>query len=290
MLKSVNQGAKYNVSTSESRPFVRRQARPGWVAIDFGELWRYRELLVFQAVRDIRVRYKQTFLGALWAILQPVMTMVVFSVVFGRLMGVPSDGIPYPVFTYCALLPWQLFANGLTNSCNSLLLNTNVLTHVYMPRLILPLAAVFVSLIDFMIAFIVLGGMMAYYGIIPGWALITLPLFTLLALATALAVGLWLSALNVKYRDVRYTIPFMVQLWLFVSPVAYSSSLVPEKWQALYGINPMVGVVEGFRWALLGKTSPPSSALIVSTLATVLLLVGGLFFFRRMEKTFADII
>ncbi len=290
MLKSVNQGAKYNVSTSKSRPFVRRQARPGWVAIDFAELWCYRELLVFQAVRDIKVRYKQTILGAAWAILQPVMMMVVFSIFFGKLARVPSDGIPYPIFTFCALLPWQLFAYALTYSSNSLVDNANVLTKVYFPRLILPFSALISGLVDFAIAFAVLVGMMVYYDIIPGLALITLPLFTMLALASALSVGLWLSALNVKYRDIRYTIPFLAQLWLFASPVAYSSSMVPEKWQVLYGINPMVGVAEGFRWALLGKSAPPGPMLIVSVVATAVLLVGGLFYFRRMEKSFADIV
>jgi len=270
--------------------FVRRQARHGWVAIDFTELWRYRELLYFQAIRDIKVRYKQTFLGALWAILQPVMTMIVFSFFFGKLAKVPSDGIPYPVFAFCALLPWQLFAYALTYSSNSLVDNANVLSKVYFPRLILPIAAVMAGLVDFLIAFFVLAGMMFYYGIFPGWALITLPLFTLLAIAAALSVGFWLSALNVKYRDIRYTLPFLSQLWLFITPVAYSSSLVPEKWKAVYGINPMVGVVEGFRWALLGKSTLPWSMLIVSVIATALLLVGGLLYFRRMEKSFADIV
>lgn len=269
---------------------IRRQARPGWVAIDFDELWRYRELLIFQAIRDIKVRYKQTLLGVSWAVLQPVMAMVVFSVFFGRLAKVPSDGIPYPVFTYCALLPWQLFAYALTYSSNSLVDNAHVITKVYFPRLILPLAAVMAGLVDFAIAFLVLVGMMVCYGIFPGWALLTLPLFTVLAVVAALSVGFWLSALNVKYRDIRYTIPFLAQLWLFATPVAYSSSLVPEKWKALYGINPMVGVVEGFRWALLGKSAPPGQMVFISVMATGLLLAGGLFYFRRMEKSFADIV
>jgi len=269
---------------------IRRQARPGWVAIDLAELWRYRELLYFQAIRDIKVRYKQTLLGVSWAVLQPVMAMVVFSIFFGKLAKVPSDGIPYPVFTYCALLPWQLFAYALTYSSNSLVDNSHVLTKVYFPRLILPLAAVIAGLVDFAIAFLVLAGMMVYYGISPGPALITLPLFTLLAVGAALSVGLWLSALNVKYRDIRYTIPFLAQLWLFATPVAYSSSLVPEKWKALYGVNPMVGVIEGFRWALLGKSAPPGQMLFISVIATALMLMGGLFYFRRMEKSFADIV
>jgi lipopolysaccharide transport system permease protein len=290
MLKSVNLEATYKVSGSKRQPLVRRQARPGWVAIDFAELWRYRELLIFQAIRDIRVRYKQTLLGVAWAILQPVMTMIVFSIFFGRLAKIPSDGIPYPLFTFCALLPWQLFAHALTYSSNSLVDNANVLTKVYFPRLILPFSAVISGLIDFAIAFVVLVGLMAYYDMLPSWSLVTLPLFTMLALTAALSVGLWLSALNVKYRDIRYTLPFLAQLWLFASPVAYSSSIVPEKWQAVYGINPMVGVVEGFRWALLGKSVSLGPMLVVSVVTTVALLAGGLFYFRRMEKSFADIV
>ena len=278
------------MSVNVSSHFVRRQARPGWVAINFGELWRYRELLVYQALRDIKVRYKQTVLGAAWAIIQPVVTMVVFTLIFGKLAGLPSEGIPFPLFALCALLPWQLFAHSLNYSSNSLVSNANVLTKVYFPRLILPFSAVIAGLVDFAIAFMVLVGMMAYYHILPGWSVLTLPLFIMLALAVALSIGLWLSALNVKYRDIRHTIPFLTQLWLFASPVAYSSSLVPEKWQTLYGMNPMVGVVEGFRWALLGKAAPLGPMMIVSIVATAILLVGGLFYFRRMEKSFADIV
>ena len=290
MLTSKNQTPPLKADDDIKLQKVRRQARPGWVAIDFAELWQHRELLVFYAVRDIKVRYKQTLLGASWAILQPVMTMVVFTIFFGKLAGVPSDGLPYPVFAFCGLLPWQLFAFALTQSSNSLVQNSHLLTKVYFPRLIIPFASVIAGLVDFAIAFIVLIGIMFYYDIIPGWALFTLPLFVVLALAAALSVGLWLSALNVKYRDVRYTIPFLSQLWLFVTPVAYSSSLVPSKWQAVYAINPMAGVVEGFRWALLGKSAPPGTILIVSVAATAILLAGGLFYFARMEKTFPDII
>ena len=290
MLTSEDQTTSPEMAEDFQLPIIRRQARPGWVAIDFAELWQYRELLVFFAVRDIKVRYKQTLLGIAWAILQPVMTMVVFSIFFGNLAGVPSDGLPYPVFSFCGLLPWQLFAFALTQSSNSLVNNAHVLTKVYFPRLIIPFASMIAGLIDFAIAFVVLVGIMFYYDIIPGWALITLPFFVLLALAAALSVGLWLSALNVKYRDVRYTIPFLTQLWLFVTPVAYASSLVPSKWQAVYAINPMAGVVEGFRWALLGKAAPPGTMLIVSIAATAMLLAGGLFYFARMEKTFPDII
>lgn len=290
MLTSENEVTRPKGDADLYPSVVRRQARPGWVAIDFTELWRYRELLVFQAIRDIKVRYKQTLLGAAWAILQPVMTMVVFSIFFGKLAKVPSDGIPYPLFAFCALLPWQLFVHALTYSSNSLVDNANVLTKVYFPRLILPFASVIAGLVDFAIAFVVLLGMMAYYGTVPGWAVLTIPLFTLITISAALSVGLWLSALNVQYRDIRYTLPFLAQLWLFVTPVAYSSSLVPPQWQVLYGINPMVGVVEGFRWALLGKSLPPGPMLMVSVGATVVLLVGGLFYFRRMEKTYADIV
>lgn len=290
MLTSENQAAPSNMAADDHRPVVRRQARPGWTAINFEELWQYRELLIFYAIRDIKVRYKQTILGAAWAVLQPVMTMVVFSIFFGRLAGVPSDGIPYPVFAFCALLPWQLFAFALTQSSNSLVQDAQVLTKVYFPRLIIPFGSVVAGLVDFAIAFVVLIGMMLYFDIVPGPAMLTLPLFILLALAAALAVGLWLSALNVKYRDVRYTTPFLAQFWLFITPVAYSSSLVPSQWQTVYAINPMVGVVEGFRWALLGKTAPPGAMLIVSVAATAILLAGGLFYFRRMEKSFADII
>lgn len=269
-------------------PVVRRQRRRGWVGVDFGELWRYRELLVFQAVRDIKVRYKQTLLGAGWAILQPVLTMVVFSTFFGRLAGIPSGNVPYPIFALCALLPWQLFAYALTHSSNSLVDHAHTLKKVYFPRLILPLASVLTGLVDFGIAGLVLLGLMLYYQIVPGWAVATLPLFTLLAIAAALAAGLWLSALNVKYRDVRHTIPFLAQLWLFVTPVAYPSSLVPERWQTLYGINPMAGVVDGFRWALLGQ-APPRPMLLASMAATALLLAGGTFCFRHVERSLADI-
>jgi lipopolysaccharide transport system permease protein len=269
-------------------PVVRRQSRSGWIPVDVGELWRYRELLVFHVLRDIKVRYKQTVLGAAWAILQPLLTMIVFSIFFGRLGGIPSGDVPYPIFAFCALLPWQLFTYALTQSSNSLVENAHTLRKVYFPRLIVPLASVLTGLVDFAIASVVLVGLMLFYGIRPGWAVMTLPLFTLLAIAAALAAGLWLSALNVKYRDVRYTIPFLAQLWLLVTPVAYPSSLVPERWQALYGINPMAGVVDGFRWALLGA-APPRPILLVSMTATALLLMGGLFYFRRMERSFADI-
>src|SRR6266498_3418449 len=236
----------------------------GWTAIGFKELWDYRELLYFLTWRDVKVRYKQTALGAAWAIIQPVFMMAVFSLFFGRLAKVPSDGIPYPIFAFCALLPWQLFAHALTESSNSLVANERMLTKVYFPRLIVPIAAVLGGVVDFAVAFVILLGMMAYYKIVPTWAIVTIPAFILLAIMTALGVGLWLSALNVQYRDVRYTINFLIQIWLFVTPVVYPSSIIPAAWRPLYGLNPMAGVVEGFRWALLGKSEPPGVLLAVS--------------------------
>ena len=268
---------------------IRIEPARSWAALGLSELWHYRELLYFLTWRDVKVRYKQTVLGATWAIIQPFFMMVAFSLFFGRLAGVPSDGIPYPVFTFCALLPWQLFAHALTESSNSLIGNQNLITKVYFPRLIIPIAAVLGGVVDFLIAFVILLLMMLYYGIVPGWAILTLPAFLLLAVTTALAVGLWLSALNAQYRDVRYTINFLVQFWLFATPVAYSSSLIPTKWRALYGLNPMVGVVDGFRWALLGR-SQPTSILAVSVVVVILLLIGGLYYFRRMEQEFADVV
>lgn len=262
----------------------------GWIALNLKDVWEYRELLFFLAWRDIKVRYKQTALGAAWAILQPLLTMVVFTLVFGRMLKAPSDGIPYPVFAYCALLPWQLFAHSLTQSSQSLVGNERLISKVYFPRLIIPLSSIFSGLLDFGISFIVLIAMMLVYGIVPSMAIVTLPFFILLAVASALAVGLWLSALNVQYRDIRYTIPFLTQIWLFATPVAYASSLIPEPWRTWYGLNPMAGVVEGFRWALLGKTNDATGLLIVSCLAVAALLLGGLFYFRRMEREFADII
>jgi lipopolysaccharide transport system permease protein len=262
----------------------------GWASLGLREVWEYRELLYFLTWRDIKVRYKQTALGAAWAVIQPFFMMVVFSLFFGRLAGVPSDNIPYPVFTFCALLPWQLFAQALSESSNSLVANERLITKVYFPRLVVPIAAVLGGLVDFAIAFVVLLGMMIYYGIVPGLAILYLPLFILLAVMTALGVGLWLSALNVQYRDVRYTLTFLTQFWMFMTPVAYPSSIVPEKWRALYGLNPMAGVVEGFRWALLGKTEAPGPLLAVSVVAVIFILIGGLYYFRRMEETFADIV
>jgi lipopolysaccharide transport system permease protein len=262
----------------------------GLISLKLGELWEYRELLYFLIWRDIKVRYKQTVLGAAWAILQPLLTMVVFTIFFGKLAKIPSDGIPYPIFAYCALLPWTLFAKALTDSSNSLVANERLITKVYFPRLVIPISTVLSGLVDFAIAFVVLLGMMAYYGTWPNFNIVTLPAFLLMAIVTALAVGLWLSALNVQYRDVRHTIPFLVQFWLFATPVAYPSSLVPAPYRVFLGLNPMAGVVEGFRWALLGKAGSLGPMMWVSVLMVCLLLVGGLFYFRKMETTFADIV
>jgi lipopolysaccharide transport system permease protein len=279
-----------NQSNVQSLPTFHIDPPSGWTAIGFRELWDYRELLYFLTWRDVKVRYKQTALGAAWAIIQPLFMMLVFSLFFGRLAKIPSDGIPYPIFTFCALLPWQLFAHALTESSNSLVANERLITKVYFPRLVVPIAAVLGGLVDFAVAFAILLVMMLYYGIVPTWAIVTLPGFILLAVMTALGVGLWLSALNVKYRDVRYTINFLIQFWLFATPVAYPSSLVPAKWRALYGLNPMAGVVEGFRWALLGKTEAPGAMLWVSVAVVIVILIGGLYYFRRMEQEFADVV
>ncbi len=276
--------------TTDRPPIVFIKPPSKWAAIDWRELYQYRELLYFSIWRDIKVRYKQTALGAAWAVIQPFMTMVVFSIFFGRLAGLPSEGVPYPIFTYIALVPWTYFANALTQSSSSLVEQERVITKVYFPRLLVPLAPVVAGLLDLFISFFVLILMMLFYGITPTAAVLTLPLFILLAAATAFSVGLWLSAINVQYRDVRYTIPFIIQFWLFATPVAYSASLVPEYLRPLYGLNPMVGVVEGFRWALLGNRPAPGPLLLVSVLVVIVLLVSGLYYFRRMEDSFADVI
>ncbi len=262
----------------------------GWVPLKLPELWLYRELLYFLVWRDIKVRYKQTALGAAWAIIQPFFTMLVFTLFFGKLANIQSDGIPYALFSYTALVPWTFFANGLSQSADSLVGSANLIKKVYFPRLVVPLAAVLSGVVDFALAFVVLIGMMLYYGIAPTLNVIWLPALLLLALITALGVGLWLSALNVEFRDVRYVVPFLVQLWLFATPIAYPSSLLPEPWRTIYGLNPMAGVVEGFRWALLGANTAPGPMVLVSALAAVAILVSGAYYFRRMEKTFADVV
>lgn len=271
-------------------PLVVIEPARSWVPLQLGEIWEARELLYFLIWREIKVRYKQTALGVAWAVIQPFFTMVVFTVFFGYLAKVPSDGLPYPVFAYCALLPWQMFAFALGESSNSVVANQRLITKVYFPRLVIPMAAVCVGLADFLVSFVVLIGLMAYYGLVPNIAVLTLPLWTLLALATALGVGLWLSALNVRYRDVRYTVPFVTSLWMYATPVAYASSMVPAAWRPIYALNPMVGVIEGFRWALLGQASPPGPTVAISALAVVALLASGLIYFRRTERTFADIV
>jgi lipopolysaccharide transport system permease protein len=271
-------------------PVIRIAPSRGWVSLKLRELWEYRELLYFLTWRDIKVRYKQTVLGAAWAIIQPFFTMVVFSLFFGRLAQIPSDGIPYPIFSYAALVPWTFFAHGLSQSSNSLLSNANVIKKVYFPRLAIPISVVLAGVIDFALAFLVLLGMMLYYGMVPALNVIWLPLLLLLALVTCLGSGLWLAAMNVQFRDVRYTVPFLTQFWLFATPIAYPSSLLSEPWRTLYGLNPMVGVVEGFRWALLGTDTAPGPIIIASAVAALSLLVGGAYYFRRMEKIFADVV
>jgi lipopolysaccharide transport system permease protein len=262
----------------------------GWVSLRLGALWRFRELLYFLIWRDVKVRYKQTLLGAAWAILQPLLTMVIFSVFFGKLAGMPSDGVPYPLFAYIALVPWTFFANGLTLSSNSLVSNRTLLRKGYFPRLVIPVSAVASGLIDFGIAFVVLLGLAAKYGVTPTVHVLWLPALVLLALVTALGVGLWFAALNVLYRDIQYIVPFLVQVWLYATPIVYPSSLVPARWRTLYAINPMVGVVEGFRWALLGTGTAPGPMILVSAVVSIAILIGGLFFFRRMEKSFSDVV
>jgi lipopolysaccharide transport system permease protein len=281
-------------------PVLRIRPTPGWKALNLRELWQFRELLWFLALRDIKVRYKQTILGVAWAVIQPVLAMVLFSIFFGRLGGFDQKtAYPYPVFVFCALVPWQLFSYALTQSSSSVVSEQRLLTKVYFPRLIIPMSPILSALVDFGINFVLLVGMMVYYDVAhvsnvrplyPSAAVVLMPLFVLFALLAALAAGLWLAAFNAIYRDVRYTIPFLTQFWLFATPIAYPSSIVPENWQWVYGLNPMVGVVEGFRWALLGTRAPSFPALASSCLMVMVLLVGGLYYFRRMEKTFADVV
>lgn len=276
-----------NAPISEN-PTVLIRPPHGWVPVKLQDLWEYRELLYFLVWRDIKVSYARTVLGVAWAILKPVVTMAVFAIIFGWLVRVPSEGVPYPIFVFAALLPWQLFARALAGSSSSLVANENLITKVYFPRLVMPVSATVAGILDFAIASVVLFGMMWFYHIVPTAAVWTLPLFVMLAIATALGVGLWLSALNVLYRDVGQACPFLIQVWLFATPIIYPSSLVPESLRVAYWLNPMVGVVEGFRWALLGTGSPPGSMLALSVLVAMAVLLSGLYFFRRLEQTFAD--
>lgn len=259
-------------------------------SLDVAALWGYRELLYFQVWRDVKVRYKQTVIGAGWAILQPAMSVALFTMVFGNLGKIPSDGLPYPVFVYTALLPWTYFGSALSRSGTSLVGNANLITKVYFPRLLIPVASVMAPAVDFLFAFVVLLGLIAWFGIVPTWGVLALPLFFVLAMITALAMGLWLAPLNARYRDVGHTIPFLTQFWMFASPVVYPVSMIPESWRLVYSLNPMVGVIEGFRWALLGKENPDFAPILVSVAVVLVLLAGGLVFFKRMERTLADVI
>ena len=262
----------------------------GWVSLRLGELWEYRELLYFLAWRDVKVRYKQTVLGAAWAILQPFLTMLVFSLFFGKLVKVPSDGVPYPIFTFAALVPWTFFTNGLTQASNSLGGHANLITKAYFPRLAVPVATILSGVIDFLLAFVILIAMMLYYHMTPSIHVVWLPLFLGLALVTALGTGLWLSAMNVQFRDVRYAVPFLTQLWFFATPIVFPSSLLRQPWRTLFGMNPMVGVVEGFRWAFFSTTAAPLTVVTISFATSAIVLVTGALYFRRMERTFADIV
>lgn len=269
-------------------PVVRIQPARGFIPINLSELWEYRELLYFFTWRDIKVRYKQTALGVAWVVLQPILSMIVFTLIFGRLAGMPSDGIPYPLFAITALLPWQFFAHTLAQASTSLVVNERVITKIYFPRMLVPMAASLGGLMDFAVASVILIGMLFLYGVLPSGSILLLPFFLAVALAAALGIGLWLSALDVQYRDVRYTIPFLTQIWFFATPVVYPSSLLPEPWRTLSGLNPMCGVVTGFRWILAGGPPISMSLLMTSALAALAFLISGLFFFRRMERDLAD--
>jgi lipopolysaccharide transport system permease protein len=269
---------------------IRIEPPRGWVELRLPDLWEYRELLYFLVWRDLKVRYKQTIIGVGWVVIQPLVAMVIFTVIFGHFARIPSDGLPYPIFAYCALLPWNYFAMALHRCIVSVVGDAHLISKVYFPRLILPLVGTVSGIVDFSISFLLLGGMMAWYRIAVTWRILAVPPFLLFALFTAFAVGLWLSALNVRYRDVGYTVPFLIQIWMFLSPVVYPVSMIPEKYRLLYSLNPMAGVIEGFRWALLGKASPDFSVMAVSAVVVAMLLAGGLVFFKNMERTFADIV
>ncbi len=285
------QAESANPLETNPEPLLVIEPSRGWVSLRLREIWQYRELLYFLIWRDIKVRYKQTIIGAAWAIIQPFMTMVVFSLFFGQLARVPSDGVPYPIFSFAALVPWGFFSTGLTSASNSLVGSANLIQKIYFPRLVIPLASVVSGVVDFLLSFVVLILMMLAYHIVPTVNVLWLPLLLLLAGVTALGVGLWLAALNVQFRDVRFVVPFLTQFWMFATPIAYPSSLIKnDLLRALYGLNPMTGVVEGFRWALLGTDTAPGPILLVSSTAAIVILIGGAFYFRRMERTFADVV
>jgi lipopolysaccharide transport system permease protein len=273
-----------NVTTTIIRP------TRGWKGLNFKELWQYRELLYFLIWRDIKVRYKQSLLGAGWAIIQPLLTMIIFTVFFGQWAGIPTDGVPQPIFYFAGILPWQFFQSGVSKAGTSLVASSNLITKIYFPRIAVPIAPIIAALLDFGLAFLILIGMMLFYGVVPTSALWTLPLFLLLAIVTAIGMGVWLAGLNVAYRDVGYVIPFLLQVWFFLSPIVYSSSIVPQKLQPYYGLNPMAGVVQGFRWAILGIGRPDWIDLSASIGVALLLLVSGILYFKRMERTFADVV
>ena len=275
---------------SENLPVLQIEPSRGWVSLGLAELWRYRELIYFFIWRDVKVRYKQTILGGAWAVIQPFLTMLIFSIFFGRLAKIPSDSVPYPIFTYTALVPWQFFATGLSLSSMSLVSGSNLVKKIYFPRLALPVSKVLSGVVDFVLAFLMLIGMMVYYHIAPNAHVLWLPFFFLMAMTTTLGVSIWFSAMHVQFRDVQYAVPFLIQAWMFATPVAYPSSLLREPWRTIYGINPMVGVVEGFRWSLLGTSTAPGPIIFVSFLVSIAVLLSGTFYFRRVEKTFADVV
>jgi lipopolysaccharide transport system permease protein len=295
-MTSSDQTLEKNINSLQSsavindRPMLRLEPTKGWTSLKLKDLWEYRDLLGIFVWRDLKVRYRQTVIGVLWAIIQPFLTMVIFSVFFGGLAKIPSDNIPYPIFSFAALVPWTFFSNSINQASNSLVNSAEMIKKIYFPRLTMPIASMLSGLVDFLLAFIILIGMMFYYGFVPNKNILWFPFFLSLAMMTSLGVSLWLSAMNVQFRDVRYLIPFITQAWLYATPVAYSSSLLVEPWHTLYGINPMVGVVEGFRWALLGTNAAPGATVIVSFIVALGILVSGAYYFRRMEKTFADVI
>ncbi len=276
-------------STSKKPPIV-IQSRKRIFQLDLSEVWRYRELLYFMVWRDVIIRYKQTVIGASWAIIQPLINMIIFTVIFSYLAKIPSDGAPYPVFAFTGLLPWTYFSQALARGSSSVVSSSNLITKIYFPRLLIPLTATVAPAVDFLFTSLTLLVLMAWFHITPTWGLLVLPLFLGLAFLTAMAMTLWLSALNVRYRDIGYVVPFLIQVWMYASPVVYPVSMVPEKWRLFYSLNPMVGVIEGFRWALLGKGSPDVMVIAISSSMVLALLLGGIVYFKKMEQTFADVI